>query len=250
MADLPLTRRRSGDRDPQRPPRKARSAGLSVHLVHPVRVPWQSIGNPIRWEPMAEGFIRRRGDAWQVIIYAGRDPVTGRKRQVSRNVRGTKREAQAVRAQLLVEVGKGQHEGTDVTFGELVERWYEMAAPDWSPSTATERRRLLDRVILPKIGRTRLQKLRTADLDRLYRELRASGGHQGRPLAPATVRKVHVVVRRALQQAVRWGWLSANPAVHASPPRVPRHEITPPSPEEVERLLELAEADDPDLAVL
>jgi integrase len=199
---------------------------------------------------MAEGFIRRRGDAWQVIVYAGRDPVTGRKRQVSRNVRGTKRDAQAVRAQLLVEVGKGQHEGSDVTFGELVERWYEMAAPDWSPSTATERRRLLDRVILPRMGRVRLQKLRTADLDRLYRELRASGGHQGRPLAPATVRKVHVVVRRALQQAVRWGWLSTNPAVHASPPRVPRHEITPPSPEAIERLLELAEDEDPYLAVL
>lgn len=199
---------------------------------------------------MAEGFIRRRGDGWQVIVYAGRDPVTARKRQVSRTVRGTKREAQALRAQLLVEVGKGQHLGTDVTFAELVERWYEHAAPDWSPKTAAETRRMVDRVVLPRLGRVRLQKLRTADLDHLYRELRVSGGHAGGPLAPATVRRVHVIVRRALQQAVRWGWLSMNPAVHASPPRVPRHEITPPSPEAVARLLELAEAEDPDLAVL
>jgi len=199
---------------------------------------------------MAEGFIRKRGDAWQVIVYAGRDPVTGRKRQVSRTIRGAKRDAQALRARLLVEVGEGRHLGTDATFGDLVERWYEQASPEWSPKTAVETRRMIDRVVMPRLGRVRLQKLRTADLDRLYAQLRAAGGQEGGPLAPATVRRVHEICRRALQQAVRWGWLSVNPAIHASPPRVPRHTITPPAPEDVARLLSLAEADDSDLAAL
>jgi integrase len=46
---------------------------------------------------------------------------------------------------------------------------------------------------------------------------------------------------------VRWGWLSHNPAVDASPPRVRARLLTPPSPEEVVRLLQFAEARDPDL---
>jgi hypothetical protein len=79
-----------------------------------------------------------------VIVYAGRDPITGRKRQISRNVRGTKREAQAVRARLLVEVDEGRHITTGATFGDLVEQWFRHASPDWSPKTAAETRRLIE----------------------------------------------------------------------------------------------------------
>ena len=32
---------------------------------------------------MAEGFIRQRGNAWQVIVHAGRDPVTGKRRNLT-----------------------------------------------------------------------------------------------------------------------------------------------------------------------
>jgi integrase len=96
----------------------------------------------------------------------------------------------------------------------------------------------------------RLQRLRAADLDRLYAQLRTSGGVSGGPLAPATIRRVHEIIRRALKQGVRWGWVSTNPAAHASPPRVPKSDVLPPTPEDVVRLIELAEAEDPDLAVL
>jgi hypothetical protein len=46
---------------------------------------------------MAEGFIRQRGNAWQVIVHAGRDPLTGKRRNLTGTAR-TKREAQALRA--------------------------------------------------------------------------------------------------------------------------------------------------------
>jgi hypothetical protein len=37
--------------------------------------------------------IRQRGKGTQVMVYAGRDPLTGRKRWVSRQVAGTGRAA-------------------------------------------------------------------------------------------------------------------------------------------------------------
>jgi hypothetical protein len=49
--------------------------------------------------------IRQRGKSTQVMVYAGRDPLTGRKRWVSRQVAGTGRaalkEAKQIEAQLL-----------------------------------------------------------------------------------------------------------------------------------------------------
>jgi integrase len=68
-------------------------------------------------------------------------------------------------------------------------------------------------------------------------------------MAPATVRQVHAILRRALDQAARWCWIPANPAALASPPRLGSAEIRRPAPEEVSRLLATAYEADPDFAV-
>ena len=66
-------------------------------------------------------------------------------------------------------------------------------------------------------------------------------GRAGRqPLATATVRQVHAILRRALQQGVKWGWIDANPAVLATPPRVRNRVIEPPSPRTSSRLVRAA----------
>jgi integrase len=56
------------------------------------------------------------------------------------------------------------------------------------------------------------------------------------------------VLRLALEQAVRRRWLSENPALHASPPGVPRREPTPPNPTHARALIEAAQQIDPEWA--
>ena len=78
--------------------------------------------------------IRKRGTGLQVQVYAGRDPLTGRKRYVSQQVAGqtkaSMREAKQIEARLLEEVGAGRHRGSrSRTMGELLERWLE-----WRPT--------------------------------------------------------------------------------------------------------------------
>ena len=46
---------------------------------------------------------------WEVYVQAGRDPVSGRYRQVSHTVRGSYSQAVKVRAELLAEVERGLH---------------------------------------------------------------------------------------------------------------------------------------------
>lgn len=176
------------------------------------------------------------------MVYVDRDPVTGRERRLTRKFagRGEKRPPKAARdleATWLLEVGAGQHRGSDVTVGELLDRWLAQVEHDLSPTTVRGYRTSIEQYLRPYLGKVKLAKLTTASLDGLYARLRAKGGQKGQPLAPATVRQAHAVLRRALGRAVRWGWIGANPAVNASPPALVRRELRPPGRAEVELLL-------------
>src|SRR6266545_3307226 len=64
---------------------------------------------------------------------------------------------------------------------------------------------------------------------------------------PGTVHRIHVVLHRALAQAVRWEWIWLNPASTANPPRVPPAEVRPPSPDQVAALLDTVRSRTPSL---
>lgn len=196
------------------------------------------------------GSLRQRGDdSWQLRVFAGRDPLTGRKRYVERTVRGTKREASKALASLVTETDRlAPRAAGSGSVGALLEEWLEHATPSFSPRTVVTTRQYIEDPILPAIGAVPASKLTPAELDRFYRHLLTVGGKRG-PYAPATVRRVHGIVRRALTQGVRWGWISHNPALDASPPRVPLRAPTPPTPDEVARLFVRAQEIDPSLSV-
>lgn len=194
------------------------------------------------------GHIRQRGKAWELRAYSGTDPVTGRKKYVTRTVRGSRKEAERALAQLLVEVTGGAHSALDATVADLVLRWFEMAKPELSPSTIRGYQRNINNHILPVLGRVKIARLKAAEIDHFYAMLRARGGVDGRPLSPASVRQVHAILRRALQQGVKWEWISTNPATMASTPRVRPFRVEPPNPEAVMRLINEAAKEDPDFA--
>jgi integrase len=110
--------------------------------------------------------------------------------------------------------------------------------------------RLIAKVIVPRIGSTKLRALRSAQLDSLYASLLTKGGAKGGRLAPATVHHVHRLLHRILGQGVKWGWLASNPASNATPPRVPKPQLDVPDADGVLLLLAQAEAIDPDLGTL
>ena len=60
---------------------------------------------------------------WELRVLAGRNPVTKKPRYVSRTVTGTAAAADAELAELVAEVSGGRHDGPDITFGSLLDRW-------------------------------------------------------------------------------------------------------------------------------
>ena len=157
------------------------------------------------------------------------------------DLQGSKRDADRAMRALLAEVDRGVI--SEGTFGELVERWFEVASTtrDWSPKGIAETRRIID-TRLGALGPIVLDKLRTPVIDGYYAELRTHGGacgHRprqshdgdlcevGPPLSTATVRRIHAVIHSALEQAVAWDMLMFNPAVQglARPDRLSRDHV-------------------------
>ena len=195
------------------------------------------------------GSMRQRGnDSWQLRVHAGRDASTGRKRYVERTFRGTKREASKALAAMVAEVDQRPvGSGGKGTVAALCREWLAHATPSFSPKTVETTRMYIEDPIIPVLGSIPVAKLTPADLDRFYRQLLAVGRSRG-PYAPASIRRVHGIIRRALTQGVRWGWITHNPAIDASPPRVPMKELKPPEPGQVVQLFRLAQESDPELA--
>lgn len=150
---------------------------------------------------------------------------------------GSRRAAQRELAKMVSRVDYPRQMTSEATVGDLLRDWYVAASPNWSPTTARQTQSIIDRHLIPHLGHLPLQTLRTEQIDAFYGQLRRSGGRNGTPLTAGTVHRVHVVLHRALAQALRWEWLWVNPASTATPPSCEPAAIYPPSPEEVVRLL-------------
>lgn len=174
---------------------------------------------------------------WELRVTLGTDPVTGRRRTTARRFRGTEAQARKALARFAVET-EDRRPGSEGTFGHLVESWLALADRDLSPTTMRTYRGIVRRH-LPVLLPVPLGRLDAGMLDRLYVQLAGQG------LSPRTIQQVHAVIRRALSQAVRWGWVEVNVAKRATPPRVAKPQIDPPSVEDVQKLLRAADEWDP-----
>jgi integrase len=197
--------------------------------------------------------IRPRRDGWQVIVYTGIDPVTGRQRQISRQVRGSRKQAERVETRLKAEVLAGRHRGTAAkTLGEMVDvylEWREQNGKPIGPRTIQGYRAVAEARIKPGIGKLRLPQVDPPALDRFYIALRNSGSLRkpGEPLSGSRLRDVHAVISGALGLAARYGWVPYNAAALVRPPAPRGARRAMPTREEAREALREAERKDPEL---
>lgn len=154
--------------------------------------------------------------------------------------KGSKRDAELELARQVTAVAKGEYVAPDrASVGEFIDRWRN----DWAPThlsgkTLERYRELLAHHVRPHLGTARLQKLRTADITRLYGTLQRPKSEGGAGLRPRTVGHVHRLLHRVLSHAVKWGVILNNPATSADPPPVPRSEVAILSAEQINSVLD------------
>ena len=82
------------------------------------------------------GSIRKRGtNSWEIRIYAGTDPDTGRRRQLSRTVCGSRTQAQRELRALAAFANVAPTAGAKAMLGELLDRWFAVNEPNWAATT-------------------------------------------------------------------------------------------------------------------
>jgi len=191
------------------------------------------------------GTIRKRyAGSWTVIADLGRDPDTGKRRQLWRSVKGTKRDAERLLVELLHERDSGVERPTGrQTVGHYLERWLDdYVAVSVAPSTASHYQRIVRRVLIPALGGVELTALRPQQIQAFYSRLLRDGRADGSGgLSARTVLRYHQVLHAALHHAVRWQLLARNPADAVQPPRAARRELTTIGAADVSHLLAAAD---------
>ena len=194
------------------------------------------------------GSLRQRSEgSWELRVYVGTDPETRRRIDRSVTIRGSRADAQRELTAMIAAVVATRAVGVRSTVSELLEAWFAVARAGWAPTTIRQTRSVLDRYLHPHLGQSKVGDVTPAMIDAAYAELHRSGGMNGQPLAAGTLARIHVVLRSAFSQAMRWGWIWDNPAERAHRITVATTESRPPTPEELRVLLDHVALRDPQL---
>src|SRR5262245_56228156 len=115
-----------------------------------------------------KGHLRERSPGHWAIVIDVRDPATGQRKRRWHSFKGTKREAQVKRAELIAALSQGSYvERSKMPIAEFVrsriDQWE--AKGDISARTAQRYRQLTEKQIAPHLGTRPLQKLTRLDVE-------------------------------------------------------------------------------------
>ena len=143
---------------------------------------------------------------WEVRVFTGAD-ARGNPTQLSRTVRGGQRDVLRVAAEL--EVGPGRSSPASRNVSDVLDAWVEQNFDTWVASSARDQQSRVRSVKKDQISRIPLARLSVADVERWHTRMRKFG------YKDAGIRNLHGVLRAALAQAERWGWVTNNVAAMA-----------------------------------
>jgi integrase len=115
------------------------------------------------------GHVRQRGGSYQVLVYSGVDPVTGKPVYLSESTRDETKVAE-IQTRLQAKVDRQRNAATNATLAYVLEAWLEVHEAD--ESTLDRYRELAERTIGPALGHVPISKLGTRALEQFYAQLR------------------------------------------------------------------------------
>lgn len=187
------------------------------------------------------GTIRQRKDGrWEARYTVGRDPGTGK--QIQRSVYGaTQQEVRKKLAQLTTALDNGTYkEPCKMTVGQWLDIWTADYMGGVKPSTAFLYGEQIRLYIKPALGAVKLEALNTHTIQGFYNGLSIER-EGGKALSPKSVKNIHGILHKALQQAVAVGYIRFNPADACTLPRAEKKEISPLDEEQIATFLKAIE---------
>ena len=182
--------------------------------------------------------VKRNGQAytyWEARITVGRDPGTGK--QIQKSFSGkTQKEVREKMQAAAVALNNGVYqEPSKMTVGEWLDIWARDYLNDVKPFTVVSYKGQIKNHIKPALGAVKLDHLAPHVIQQFYNDLckpqtkrRKDGTAEEVPgLSPKSIKNVHGVLHKALQQAVENQYIHSNPANVCKLPRVEKRELHP-----------------------
>lgn len=179
----------------------------------------------------------RKYEYWEARYTEGADPGTGK--QVQRSITGkTQKEvAQKLKAATAA-IDNGTYTApSKQTLGQWLDAWIETYCGSIKPRTLEIYKTDIRVHIKPALGAVRLESLTAQMIQGFYNDLGKPA--KGRPegLSPKTVKNIHGVLHKALQQAVLIGSLRFNPTEACTLPRQEKRDLAPLDDEQIAAFL-------------
>ena len=185
------------------------------------------------------GTIRQRPDGrWEARYTLGIDSGTGK--QIQKSVYGkTQKEVRQKLTAITAEIDNGTYqEPCKMTVNDWLDIWlkdYQIGVKD---STAYLYERQAKLYLRPALGSIPLETLKAHTVQRLYNSL--SQEHDGQlALSAKTIKNIHGVLHKALQQAVLLNYIRYNPTTACVLPKIVKKEIHPLTDQQTAQLLNL-----------
>ena len=158
---------------------------------------------------------------WEARYTAGYDPGTGRQIQRSFTGKTQKEVAQKLKAATAA-IDEGTYTApSKMTVGQWLDIWTAEYLGGVKPRTVDNYKGIVKSRIKPGLGAVKLDMLTPHTVQSYYNRLSKEG------LAPKTVKNIHGIFHKALQQAVANGYIKTNPADRCILPRPVRRELKP-----------------------
>ena len=164
--------------------------------------------------------VQRSPGSWR-LRYDGPGDASGKRKQVTETVRGTRKDAERLLRDRLTAIEKGAYVPKQKeTVTEYMQRWMDSyVSTNTTVRTQQGYQGNIKRYLVPAIGGVPLQGLTARHIQRMYASMLERG------LSARTVVHTHRVLSEALSHAVKWGVLTRNVADATTPPRPQRRDL-------------------------
>jgi len=179
------------------------------------------------------GTIRKRADGrWEGKYTLGYDPKTGK--LIRKSVYGkTQKEVRLALSKIVSEMDSGTYaEPSKMKVSQWLDEWLASYTMNIKPATRSAYEEHIRVHIKPSLGDIPLKQLSTRDIQQLYTNLLKE-----RELSPKTVRNIHGVLHRTLEQAKLLGCIRVNPTDAAVTPRVEKKQVETLDAEDIGKFL-------------
>lgn len=169
---------------------------------------------------------------WEGRYTDSRDPGTGKQHQIS--VHGaTQKEVVDKLTDIIASLNNGTYnEPSKLTVGQWLDIWTAEYLGGVKPRTLDSYKSNCCVHLKPALGAIKLQALSTHTIQILYNRL---GREKG--LSPKSIKNLHGVLHKALQQAVKLRYINENPSDAVELPRIEKQEIKPLDDEQIKAFL-------------